>query len=41
MRDFIVHTSLARDRFILECQWETGYDCSDTFTQRFTEIGQY
>jgi hypothetical protein len=39
MREFIVNTSLARDRFILECQWETGYDCSDKFTQRFTEMG--
>jgi hypothetical protein len=39
MREFIVDTSLARDRFILECQWETGNDCSDQFTQRFTEMG--
>jgi hypothetical protein len=39
MRKFIVDTSLARDRFILECQWESGNVCSDLFTQRFTEMG--
>jgi hypothetical protein len=39
MREFIVDTSLARDRFILQCHWETDNDCSDGFTQRFTEMG--
>jgi hypothetical protein len=39
MREFIVDASLARNRFVLECQWETGHDCSDEFTQRFTEMG--
>jgi hypothetical protein len=39
MAEFIADTSLARDSFILECQWETGEDCSDKFVQRFTEMG--
>jgi hypothetical protein len=39
MREVIVDTSLARDRFILECRWEAGGDCSDKFIQRFTEMG--
>jgi hypothetical protein len=39
MSEFITDTSLERDSSILECQWETGDDCSDKFMERFTEMG--